>query len=591
MTEDGALPDAVPAGDDTSGPGRPAGAGDPAAGAPFPEAPPAPPSDEAATVWDEGGATLSPSAAPAAAPPFPSPPTPPPSPPPTPPPSPPPTPPPFPSSREAALAGGPRSLLGAVRDNLEAVAFALILALLLRHFCIEVFKIPTASMEPTLFGDHSATHPDSAGDRILVDKLAYLLNDPKRWDVIVFHYPLNWNRNFIKRLAVLPNETFQILSGDLWVAPRTEGGPEAPMRPARKPRNVRNQMYVPVWPAEDEEVEGKRLADWWRADPVATGQFRLVSDGEFRFERGPSARTGEEAVGRLTFGRQIFSDTSARQPRSSGTNHVRDVRWRGTVEAQTPGEIEISWRPGDGRQHALRLTTPGRASSVLRTKESEYPLSARLALGGRTTVEFESVDGDVRATVDGKEERVVADELPFAEALRQADQGLPEEQQLSVSCRGGALVLRDVRVDHDLYYVGPRENTMQVPERDKPGVTGRDQYFMLGDNTTSSSDSRMWNARGQKLKDGSEVWWDSQNSEDTNYRIDTRDGKTTYSVTDVEGVHRAWTEDDVAHDPGGSSMTKRMSFVSRDRIVGRAFFALLFWPLDGATWQRVRFIH
>ena len=582
MTESEAPSDAVPAGDVASGGGRPAGPGDPAGGAPFPPTPEPPPAGEPPPEPEPPAGFAAPASPEVLAGPAPvvshaALPT---------------SPPPFPSAAEtAAAAGAPRSLLGAVRDNLEAVAFALILALLLRHFCIEVFKIPTASMEPTLFGDHSATHPDSAGDRILVDKLAYLLNDPKRWDVIVFHYPLNWNRNFIKRLAVLPDEVFQIMSGDLWVAPRTENATDVPLHPARKPRNVRDQMYVPVWPAEDEELESKRLAEWWRADPATTGEFRLVSEREFRFDRGPSARAGEEAVGRLVFGRPIFSDTSARQPRSSGTNRVRDVRWRGTVEAAAPGEVEVTWRPGDGRQHVLRLSTPGRASSVLRTKDSEYPLSARLAIGGTTKIEFESVDGDVRATVDGREERVVSDEVPWAEALRQADQGLPEEQQLSISCRGGGIVLRDMRIDHDLYYVGPREQTMQVPERDRPGMTMRDQYFMLGDNTTSSSDSRMWNARGQKLRDGSEVWWDSQNSEDTNYRIDTRDGKTVYSVTDVEGVHRTWTEDDVDHAAGGGSLTRRMSFVSRDRIVGRAFFALLFWPLDGATWQRVRFIH
>ena len=98
-------------------------------------------------------------------------------------------------SLDPADPGETRSVLGGVRDNLEAIAFALVLALLLRHFCIEVFKIPTGSMEPTLFGDNSATHPTTAGDRIIVDKLAYVFRGPLRWEVAVFHYPLDWSRN------------------------------------------------------------------------------------------------------------------------------------------------------------------------------------------------------------------------------------------------------------------------------------------------------------------------------------------------------------------------------------------------------------
>src|SRR5207247_1934012 len=131
-----------------------------------------------------------------------------------------------------------------------------------------------------------------------------------------------------------------------------------------------------------------------------------------------------------------------------------------------------------------------------------------------------------------------------------------------------------VRVDHDLYYFGGRENSAnQVPEPGTPAVTGPDQYFMLGDNTTSSSDSRVWTAQGVRLKDGSEVWWDGSNSEDTRYDVRIVEGKSFYSVNDVEGIHRTWGEDDVVREGGAGRLPpRRMSFVTRDRIVGRAFF-------------------
>ena len=135
--------------------------------------------------------------------------------------------------------------LGVVRDNLEAIAFALILALLLRHLVVEVFKIPTGSMEPTLFGDNSNTRPGTPGDRILVQKDAYLFSAPARWDVVVFDYPLYWPKAFIKRLAVpaqrsRAHRARRPVGGD---GPR-RGRAHVP--PARKPAGVRD---VPALPA------------------------------------------------------------------------------------------------------------------------------------------------------------------------------------------------------------------------------------------------------------------------------------------------------------------------------------------------------
>jgi hypothetical protein len=56
-------------------------------------------------------------------------------------------------------------------------------------------------------------------------------------------------------------------------------------------------------------------------------------------------------------------------------------------------------------------------------------------------------------------------------------------------------------------------------------------------------------------------------------------------VTDVEGVVRRWAEDEFV------PREDRRSVVTRDRIIGKAFFALVFWPLDERFLDRLRFIH
>ncbi|MEO1496124.1 MAG: signal peptidase I [Planctomycetota bacterium] len=57
------------------------------------------------------------------------------------------------------------------------------------------------------------------GDRLVVNKYAYSFRDPERWDVVVFKYPGNATRNYIKRLVGLPGEELRVLHGDLYTRP------------------------------------------------------------------------------------------------------------------------------------------------------------------------------------------------------------------------------------------------------------------------------------------------------------------------------------------------------------------------------------
>ncbi len=83
-----------------------------------------------------------------------------------------------------------------VREYAEAILIAIILALLIRTFVVQAFKIPSGSMIPTLL----------VGDHILVNKFVYRFRDPKRGDVIVFKYPWDETRDFIKRVIAVGGE-------------------------------------------------------------------------------------------------------------------------------------------------------------------------------------------------------------------------------------------------------------------------------------------------------------------------------------------------------------------------------------------------
>jgi signal peptidase I len=82
-----------------------------------------------------------------------------------------------------------------VREVIETIACTLLIFLVIR-FAVQSFRVDGQSMEPGLHTD----------ELVLVDKAAYLFQQPQRGDVIVFHYPLDIHRDFIKRIIGIPGD-------------------------------------------------------------------------------------------------------------------------------------------------------------------------------------------------------------------------------------------------------------------------------------------------------------------------------------------------------------------------------------------------
>jgi signal peptidase I len=87
-----------------------------------------------------------------------------------------------------------------IREYAEALIIAVLLALVIRTFVVQAFKIPSGSMLPTL----------QIGDHILVNKFINYFRPIQRGDIIVFKFPQDESRDFIKRVIGLPGETLEI---------------------------------------------------------------------------------------------------------------------------------------------------------------------------------------------------------------------------------------------------------------------------------------------------------------------------------------------------------------------------------------------
>lgn len=94
-----------------------------------------------------------------------------------------------------------------IRDFMETVIWAVVLALLLRAFVVQAFYIPSGSMIPTLLPN----------DRVLVNKFIYTLRAPQRGDVFVFEYPEDPSKDYVKRLIALPGDTFEMRQGTVYI--------------------------------------------------------------------------------------------------------------------------------------------------------------------------------------------------------------------------------------------------------------------------------------------------------------------------------------------------------------------------------------
>lgn len=107
----------------------------------------------------------------------------------------------------------------ASREWIEALVVAVLLALFIRTFVVQAFKIPSGSMLPTLMvGDHILVNKFIYGVRVpLLD--VWILGPwaPKRGDIIVFKFPEDESRDFIKRVIGLPGEEVEVRDRQVYV--------------------------------------------------------------------------------------------------------------------------------------------------------------------------------------------------------------------------------------------------------------------------------------------------------------------------------------------------------------------------------------
>lgn len=396
--------------------------------------------------------------------------------------------------------------------------------------------------------------PLRAGDRILVQKYLYFISEPKRWDVVVFKNPEQSRENYIKRLIGLPNEQIWLVDGDVFVRETdssagagrvTDPGDDDTWSIARKPdrvqrglwRTVFSSEYTPLDPIDPLNGDRYFTTPWsgegWETldrrvfSTESTGRTELVWDSEgwpiTDWEAYNDQRRGA--------GDRANGLRSGRKP----VYPVADVRVRAGVRAENDGlGTELTLRT---RRHEMQFVIrDGRAVVRMRrvaSGDEEVGAWSELASGEAPTfpagevvnVEFWHVDQSLQVWVDGKKvvegsyawgpsERLEwvtgrnGSEYSTLNALSTVSVYRDSGAELSWSFEGAPVRLYRVGVDRDIWY--QPTVYMEKPYTNSPGfgthpkhlaTLGPDHFFVLGDNSPSSKDARMWTAVDHAVSD------------------------------------------------------------------------------------------
>ena len=384
----------------------------------------------------------------------------------------------------------------------------------------------------------------NGGDRVLVLKFLYDFSEPKPWDVVVFRNPQNNRENFIKRLIGLPGETIEIVRGDIWF--QAPGDETWQIR--RKPDKVQEAMWTVVYdndypvadPSADDPAPrwisaGEADAAHWdltgnqgrlfRYRSDSGRPARLIFDGDelalFPFYAYNRKAESQPAI-RYDNNHDVCTDlqlSAVFVPESSDSRialRLDVIDHRLVAEIAADGTVRL-WRQGlRGEEAGDSVWFADGAWSLWQEAQIDPLTPGRGAVLAMANVDFRlslSVNG--QRVLASSDEQYPADHDALKRRLRNRE--LLPMPAAEITASGGGCELLHIRLDRDVFHTNAglaeptgitsryadhhpdfRDEVVSWAHRpgwgvfDSPITLQDDAFFVLGDNSPQSLDSRRW---------------------------------------------------------------------------------------------------
>jgi len=481
-----------------------------------------------------------------------------------------------PDARDANAGQSKPTFGRAIAENIECLAIAIVMALILKFFLLEAYKIPTGSMQPTIMGlDEPKV---TIFDRVLVNKMVYFLREPKRFEVVVFKMPLSQRQNYIKRLIGLPGEKVRIRDGDIFVTPPGKDLSEEEI--ARKPDRVWRSVRKRVIPADPDDYD---LSQLLRAEGDSDDDVR-ISDSFFVLDpqRGSAAAMTQRDIRDAYYHGyppSLLEALGIKDFNWKRHHSVSDLQLVATITADSEAETVRLQLRGTSYVHTAEFDCGGgdaRIWSEPRREDASEVLADTqwtgeglgLAHDNATEISFRNVDDELVLKVDDDE--VVR--LPY----RTQPSTRNERAHVLIGTEGmGEVRVEGFEVYRDIHYTsaGPgsgSQRTYDVPD---------DAYFVMGDNTQSSYDCRQWSMGVYELSSGQRI---SGNL----LKTDSRDANPRHLGNGVVQFRNVWGENyEFRRSQAKGPVEVPYNYVPEDFLLGKAI--AVFWPLPpfSPTWR------
>ncbi len=326
-----------------------------------------------------------------------------------------------------------------------------------------------------------------AGDRVLVDRTAFQLRRPRRWEIVAFRRHSAGQDLVVKRVVGLPGEVIQIIDGDIYADGKIE----------RKTLRQQRAMRVLV---HDDDYAG--AAPRWQPQEAGSNwtrqQGRVVH----------AENTGDD-IGWLVYNHTgPGTDNAAAPARVTDYGFYNRGRLQPSDEVHPMADVAMSFRideihgrgllwlqATDGRDEFMVQINPGAGKFFVVKNRKTDPKAPAVASGDLPdslrgqTIEVSLFDRKFLFAVAG---RTLAEIAIDTRAPPPSD-----GQPLAIGAEGLGVIVEHLRVYRDVYYTEP---PYAAPRRSPTGensslcVLGADEYFVAGDNSPVSEDSRTWTA-------------------------------------------------------------------------------------------------